>query len=815
VKEERKPSRGGEVRPAEGPLAGFLAMKQAWSGAQAPSDEPWRIGTELSRAMDACLQSLAGSDDLTVVAVGGYGRQELSLHSDIDLLLLHDNADQTTVRAILYPLWDAGLKVGHALRTVKETVTKARDDLTVLCAQLSARLVAGPRTRLDDLEAALARLLKTDRLRVTTLLAAEETSVWNSEPYLLQDAEVKEGRGGLRSLHRLEWDRRRGQLAGEELVETLAEQNARRSLLSVRAALHAVQGRAYDRFAMELRSPVGHWLGRDPLTVATEVYRAMRTIDSIAGLRWGRTRGFDQDPVAVAGRQMIRFVRNRWQRASSKGPTAPPLRLAYDAAGSGHGRLSTWEFDLAATSGPPSWSSGDRTTLVSLLASGRPGWDALMALWEAGWLPRSLPELSHLRGLAQAAPFHAHPVDAHLGRSVAEVLALADGAEPWCAELAEDIGGLDEVLLSAFLHDAGKGLGEDHSETGARLASTLLGRVGFSQATVDLVAVTVRNHLLLSDAAFRKDIEDPATIRSLAAEIGDLHRLNVLTLLSVADARATGADSWSPWRGTLLRSLHRQVSRQLTGEGSNFQTDELERLESMVSGEFTPTQVESHLRGMPAAYLLRFGAEAVADHLRLVSPPAMTREVRASFAHGSPVSTVMIATRDRPGLLATVAGVFALHNLGVLEARVATRADGLALDTFRVVDAGGSEAIGLTRWPAVREHLEQAVAGGLDLEARVAAKRAAYARTEAAGTSPIASVFRQADRLTIEVRTSDRVGLLYDLATAIYSLGLDIQLAKIDTRGPNVVDVIEAVDRGDPSASRDEEIRRCIERALA
>jgi [protein-PII] uridylyltransferase len=397
---------------------------------------------------------------------------------------------------------------------------------------------------------------------------------------------------------------------------------------------------------------------------------------------------------------------------------------------------------------------------------------------------------------------------------VAEVLALADGAEPWCAEVAEDVGGLDEVLLSAFLHDAGKGLGEDHSESGARLASALLARVGFSPGTVDLVSISVRNHLLLSDAAFRKDIEDPGIVRSLAAAVGDLHRLNVLTLLSVADARATGPDSWSPWRGTLLRSLHRLIARELTGEGSDFQSDELQRLEALVSGEFTPTQVESHLRGMPSAYLLRFGADAVADHLRLVTPPPQTQEIKASFAHGSPVSTVVIATRDRPGLLATVAGVFALHNLGVLEARVATRADGLALDTFRVVDAGGSDMIGLTRWPAVREHLEQAVAGDLDLEARVSAKRAAYERTEAK-VPPVASVFRKGDRLTIEVRGFDRVGLLYDLATAIHALGLDIQLAKIDTRGPNVVDVIEAIDRSDPSGTRDEEIRGRIEIALA
>ena len=814
MKEEQKPSREEEVRPAEEPLAEFLAVRHHWSGTRAPSAHPWQIGQELSAAMDACLQGLASSDEITVVAVGGYGRQDLSLHSDIDLLLLHDgDTAPSTVRTLLYPLWDAGLKVGHALRTVKDTQVKAREDFTVLCSQLTARLITGPPARFHEFEDGLARLLKTDRIRMSSLLATEELAVRASEPFLVQDANLKEGRGGLRSLHRLQWDRRRARLGGEEPVEDVAEESARRSLLAVRAALHAVQGRAHDRYAMELRMAVGTWLGRDPMEVATEICQAMRTVDSIASLRWGRMRGVDQDPVAAAGRQVIRFVRDRWQKGSGASPTAPALRLAHSAALAGHGRLSPWEFDLAAASEPPVWSSGDRTTLVSLLASGRPGWDALMGLWEAGWLPQALPELSHLRGLAQAAPFHAHPVDAHLGRTISEVLAIADGAEPWCAELADEIGALDEVLLSALLHDAGKGLGEDHSKIGAVLAQALLARVGFGAATADLVAGTVRHHLLLAEAAFRRDIEDPHMIRSVAASVGDVHRLNMLTLVSVADARATGADSWSSWRGSLLRSLHRLVARELTGEGSGFHSDERRKLEVLVSPEFSQEQVESHLSGMPTAYLLRFGAESVADHLRLATPPPLAGEVRASVTHGAPVSTVVVAARDRPGLLATVAGVFALHNLGVLEARVATRADGLALDTFRVVDTAGSDMIGLTRWPAVREHLEEAVRGGLDLEARVSVKRAAYSRTEIKAT-PSASVTRNGDHLTIEVRATDRIGLLYDLATALHHLDLDIQLAKIDTRGANVVDVIEAVDRGERSAQRDETIRRHIEGAL-
>jgi [protein-PII] uridylyltransferase len=773
-----------------GPLQSYLTTRDSIV-ANGPGGLGAPVNTILAASLDECLRVLAASaPEVAIVAVGGYGRSELCLYSDIDLLLLHEGpVDQDAVRTILYPLWNSGLKIGHATRTVKGTLGFARDDLSTLCTVLSARLVAGPSELLAQLNQGLGRLLSSPRTNLTERLAAEERSVWEREPFALQDLDVKNGRGGLRSLHRLDWDRRRSELVGEEPEVGVApgEIPVRRTLLAVRQALHAVQRRSADRFALDLRTSVGAWLGQDPAELATHVYRAARFADGMAAARWGRIRPGGVDPIAHAGLAVVRFVRARWARGET---AATPLAFARAAVASdAAGRLSAWEREFAARSGPPEWTSGDRSGFVALLASGRPGWEAILGLWEAGWLSRALPEIGHLHGLAQVAPFHRHPVDAHLGATVANIVDLADGSAGWCAELAEEMGSLDEVLLSGFLHDIGKGLGGNHSRVGADLAASLLRRTGFGAATVSIVGQAVRHHLLLSETAARRDIEDPTVANEVAAVVGNQDLLRVLTLVSVADAIATGPDMWSTWKESLVRTLVGKVSALLEGTVSDLSA-ELERTIGSLVPELSRQQISDHLAGMPPGYVARFGADLVAQHLRLVHPAVGFGQVRVSVVPGAPVSTIITASQDRPGLLATITGVLAIHNLGVLEARVVTRSDGLALDTFRVQDSLGSDMIGQGRWPGVRESLQKAVAGEIDLETRLAEKRAAYGRGGEV-SPPAIRVYPKAGGLTIDIRASDRVGLLHDLARAMAMLGLEVELAKIDTRGKEALDVFE------------------------
>jgi UTP:GlnB (protein PII) uridylyltransferase len=211
----------------------------------------------------------------------------------------------------------------------------------------------------------------------------------------------------------------------------------------------------------------------------------------------------------------------------------------------------------------------------------------------------------------------------------------------------------------------------------------------------------------------------------------------------------------------------------------------------------------AHVTGMPSGYLGRFGPELVASHLRLAHPALAATEVRTTVVTGAPVSSLVVAARDRPGLLATVAGALSLHNLSVVEARVVTRNDGLAIDTFRVVDARGADMVGQGRWPGVRETLERAFAGTLDLESRLSERQTPRSKN---------GVDVRITGSTIEVRAPDRVGLLHDLAMAMTSLGLEITLAKIDTRAGEAIDVFEV--RGAGHMSEDE-IRTALRGAIA
>jgi len=279
--------------------------------------------------------------------------------------------------------------------------------------------------------------------------------------------------------------------------------------------------------------------------------------------------------------------------------------------------------------------------------------------------------------------------------------------------------------------------------------------------------------------------------------------------LSVADAIATGPDMWSNWKESLLRNLVAKTAALLQGTVSDLSA-ELERNLGSRAPEFHRHQIAAHLEGMPPDYLARFGPELVAQHLRVSHPIVGEGQIRINVLPGAPVSTIITAARDRPGLLATVTGVLAIHNLSVLEARVVTRTDGVALDTFRVQDSLGSDMIGQGRWPGVRESLEKAIAGQIDLEARLADKRAAYGRPLLL-SSPEVRVHKRPGGLTIDIRAADRVGLLHDLAAAMAALGLEVNLAKVDTRGGEALDVFEVRNRDRRS---EDEVRAALTVAL-
>ncbi|HTE85402.1 MAG TPA: HD domain-containing protein, partial [Dehalococcoidia bacterium] len=635
-------------RSRTGPFAPYLECRRALT-AERSGDGGTVVCRLLTETMDACLSSVAAplaNSKVAVVALGGYGRAELCLHSDIDLIVLHaGRLPAGSPEAVFYPLWDAGLKVGHSVRSVNEAVTAARERLETLTALLDARLVTGDSALLDDLLATLGEQLRRGRIPLTGPLAQAEQERREREPFQLLAADLKSGRGGLRTLQALHWDRRSKVLAGppEPPLLPQAESDALGTLLRFRNALHAIAGSHYDLYAFDLRPRVASWLGLEPDAAGKSLYTAMRTADILAREYWN----LQSTSTREADSARLHRVRDIWRRhgptttepSESPGrPVPSPLVLAAQTLDSApHPHIFTPD-QAAHIQTPVStpWDDADRAALVKLLAAGNRGWDIFTALETLGWVDRVFPEWRHVVATPQHTPFHLHPLDTHLWRTVIELLAITrpSSDEPWCSEVAAELVSLDAALLSALLHDIGKGLPGDHSATGADAAAALLRRAGFGPSQTSIISGAVRHHLLLPTVATRRDIDDPRVVRQVADQVGDLQLLRILYLLSVADARATGPLVWSSWKASLIRTLFSRAVDVLTQSASPIAPVErgiVAALQAAVAGRVNPTAIGEHIQAMPPGYPDAFDVPDLVRHLDTMVPPPAPGEVRVNI----------------------------------------------------------------------------------------------------------------------------------------------------------------------------------------
>ncbi len=824
-------------------LADFLALREA-ATRQAPAQSGLGLCHALTDALDAALcaiaaPAVAGAEAVALVAVGGYGRRELCLCSDIDLMLLHrGRIAPSSVERVFYPLWDAGLKVGHAVRSVPEAVAAADEELQTLTALLDARPVAGDPRLLTRLSGELARLLRRRGDRLREALAAAERNVREAEPYQLLELNLKEGRGGLRSLQRLRWLRRIA--AAGSPAEAMSEPPdvepeaaaALETLLSARNALHASAGRAQDVWLFDLQPQATAWLGEERDAFAVRLYRAARTIDRLTE---GLAAGTNAAPPQPSPRLGLRGVLRRSASAgrtepavAAAAPRPPASVLAYVAglAGRPDGPAALQGPDATAIAAAPGpgWSAADRAGLIALLRAGDRGYALFERLDELGWVERALPEWRHVRAAPQHVPFHRHPVDVHLWRTAIEALRLAEGGseEPWFAEVGRDLGTLDDLLLAALLHDIGKGWPGDHAVRGAEAAAAFCRRARFPADFIVTVAGAVRHHLLLPNVATRRDIADPRVVEAVAAAAGSERTLRILFLLAVADSLATGPGIWTPWKSSLVRSLFIEALTVLEARGQANPLlagpPELRgRLLGSAADEAERRALRRHLDGMAPGYVQSFDPHEILRHAAIMAAPLENDTARLDVRGDGPVFELTVALRDRPGLIALTSGVLALHNLSVLGARFFTRDDGVALQALHVVDALGNDVVP-ERWARVERDLQAALAGRLPLAPRLEEKARAYRRARR-GREPEVLVAADSHEFTVvEVHAEDRVGLLYSLTSSLFELGVDIHLAKIDTQGHDAVDVFylrEADDRPLHGAERIEAVRAALRRAAA
>ena len=709
----------------------------------------------LADHLDAAVRELAApvaGQSLAFVALGSYGRRELCRHSDIDIMLLASGEFSEGVHAVLYPLWDTGVKVGHSVRTVEDAVANAEANVETLTSLLDARLIAGDAALYDRFVVARRRLVQRQRARMVDALRQRYAELVEHEPWQLGQPDLKTSRGALRSLQACMWVEQAAAIAEDRaplpLRAELAE--AYETLLRTRAALHALTERPNDRLRLDLIDGTADILGTDRMECARDVLVAMRTIDAEAQRVLG---GADEAPQK---RSLFSFLRRK----------------------------------PAATFGDDLDPADDLQQLLHALRQAKP--DALDPLPRAPWLERLLPEWDVLRALPHIAPFHRHPVDVHCWRAVVEARqAITEDAEQTATPaVAAELPDHDELLLCALLHDIGKGHEGDHSTVGAVIAERFAARAGLDAEAAARLRAVVQHHLVLPTVATRRDIADERVVREMAELVGDARTLRLLYLVGVADARASSADVWSAWKAQLMRSLYLRVLAFLEAEGEPEEASERLRRDALAAldGRVPAEALERHLRVLPTSYLLSTQPEQIGAHIALIEQAAGGTAVAHDRA--GDVDRLTIVTRDRPGILSLVAGTLAVHNVTVLGGTAFTRDDGVAIEVMYVADGLG-HGIDERRWSRVSEAVPQALAGEFPIDERLAETRRAYASaTPPAPIPTTVSVDNVGSDLysIVEVTAADRLGLLYAITSTLHALSLDIHVAKVDTIGREVVD---------------------------
>ncbi|MDQ1510842.1 MAG: [protein-PII] uridylyltransferase [Actinomycetota bacterium] len=732
--------------------------------------------------VDRWLVELLGDEaGVALVAVGGYGRSELAPGSDLDVVLVYrDRRDvDDLAQRVWYPIWEAGIALDHSVKTLAGALEIGDRDLLAALGLLDARTVAGE----EDLGTELRRRARDDwrnkcdrRIRELDAATAERHRR-NGDVAFLLEPDLKEGRGGLRDVH--------GMHALALAIDILPPLDAAvtasaETLLTTRVALHRQTRRATDQLLLQEQEGVARALGiKTADALMQQVSGAARTISWASDDCWRRIRNHLAGPggrVARSDRVISHGVVQRdgeivISRAVAFDDPSLPLRVAIASATTGapigRASLDRLRSDAAAPGDP--WPDDTRAALVQLLATGWLSIPAFEALDQYGLITRLLPEWEPVRCRPQHNPYHRFTVDRHLLEATAQA-----------AELTTRVSRPDLLLVAAWLHDLGKGYPGDHTVVGVELMARIATRMGFPAREVDVLVRLVRDHLLLHDAATRRDIQDPVTLTHVAEAVCDLQTLELLAALTEADSKATGPSAWSDWKAGLIAELVDRVADVLEGRLPAHRDDELD-------------------------------PELVA----LVDTAAGEVVVK-----GSDDGRVVVVAPDRPGLFCQLSGLFAIQGLDVLAADLRSRtpdhggAD-VAVDVFRVEPAHGDEY----NWDRFETNLANVLDGRLALEARLAQRARAYktASQRRAGEqiTPEVTVHNDAseDASVVEVRARNATGVLYRIARAFLELQLDVRHAKVQTLGDEVVDSFYVVDRhGKKVTGEDQlgELRRAV-----
>ena len=790
--------------------------------------------------------------EVAIIATGGYGRGTLAPGSDIDLLfLLPGKQDETSGRLIefiLYTLWDMRLKVGHATRSTEECIRLAKTDNTILTSILEARFICG-NVRLSksmqfhfrrDIVQAGARKFVADKLAERDVRLAK-----SGESRYLVEPDLKDGKGGLRDLHTLFWIAKflydtnspeeladKGAFTHEELSRF---QKCEDFLWAVRCHLHFIAGRGEDRLSFDRQSELASRLGYQSHAGLKNVERFMKHYFLIAKEVGDLTRIFcasleakQVKDIPVLSRVMGRFrpkpvikiPENKnflieSGRLTLVKPTVfrddPVNLLRLFSVASIYGAeihpdaLKTVRKSLSLIDKELCNNAEANALFLDMLINSDSSETLLRMMNEAGVLGRFIPEFGKVVAMTQFNMYHHFTVDEHLIRAVGILAALDKGRlsedHPLAAQIFPTLKSRRSLYVATLLHDIAKGRTEDHSIAGERIARALGPRFGLTPAETETTAWLIRHHLLMSETAQMRDLNDFKTILDFTAIVQSPERLKLLLILTVVDIRAVGPGVWNGWKGQLLRNLYAEAEPVLTG-GHTGSTREVRVKEAQASflshfPQWSESQIKTATSRHYDAYWLNVSIEKQIAHQALIdrsSPRDIVTEVHTDAF--TAITELTIYAPDHPRLLALITGACAAANANIMGAQIFTTTDGMALDTILIQREFSTEHDERRRAERVTEIIRMALQGKLRLKDAVASATRQRSRLKAFSVAPRVIIDNQSsNRFTvIEINGLDRIGLLYNLTEALFHLSLNIASAHITTFGEKAIDVFYVTD---------------------
>ncbi len=818
-------------------------------------DEIIRLLYDFARKHLYPSQNPSEAERMAVVATGGYGRGLQAPGSDIDLLFVLPYKQtawgEQIAEAILYCLWDTGLKVGHATRSINECIRQAKADMTIRTAILEARFLLGDRALFDELVARFGDEVERNTAQqfvAAKLAEREERHRRAGQSRYLVEPNVKDGKGGLRDLHTLFWIakyvyrvREPAELIERDVFDKEEYQLFRRCedfLWSVRCHMHFITGRAEERLSFDIQREIAVRLGYTAHPGMKDVERFMKhyfliakDVGDLTAILCAELEDSHAKSVPVLSRMMARlrparrarpagsedfFVdNNRITVANANVFKRDPVNLIRifslaqkrnlafhpDAMRAITRSLKLVDAKLRAN------EEANRLFLDILTSRNDPE-TVLRRMNESGVLGKFVRDFGKIVSMMQFNMYHHYTVDEHLLRCIgilSEIEAGGGHDTPLANELIHKIQAPHRKVLyvALFLHDIAKGRPEDHSIAGSRVAKRFCPRLGFTAGETDLCAWLITNHLVMSSVAQSRDLSDRKTIENFAAVAQSAERLKLLCILTTADIKAVGPGVWNGWKAQLIRTLYFETEPVLTGgfsEVNRAQRVEMAQTEFREAMTDWPQDVlEAYIARHYPAYWLKVDLPHKIAHAKFLRAAEQGRKNLATtvgYDAARAVTELTVMAPDHPWLLSIIAGACAMAGANIVDAQIYTTTDGRALDTISLPREFERDEDEERRAGRIADSIEKALRGELRLPDVVAKRGAPKGRLRAFALEPTVTINNQwSHRYTmVEVTGLDRTGLLYELTATLSKLNLNIASAHVATFGERVVDVFYVTD---------------------